>query len=69
MSTEWFNMPSSCPLPFTGEGWVRVFFLLPSVRRNRRKKTLTFPPPDGGGPLPLPQAGEGINAISKQPDI
>jgi hypothetical protein len=58
MSTEWFNMPNSCPLPFTGEGWVRVFFLLPSLRRNRRKKTLTFP-----------QAGERINAISKQPDI
>jgi hypothetical protein len=32
--------------------WVRVFFLLPSVcRTRRRKKTLTFPPPSAVGPF------------------
>jgi hypothetical protein len=38
--------------------------LLPSsAARRRKKKTLTFPPLRGG-PLPLPQAGEGYFVYS-----
>jgi len=54
------NNGTLSPLPQAGEGWVRVFFLLPGGgATKRRKKTLTFPPLRGG-PLPLPQAGEGL---------